>query len=611
MSIDNLETTSQMNYPDSEEKQPSSEKLEIPTSPTLAVPNTNSTVSESKPSEIEAEPPQSKSQQVTVINDQLFEARPTFDEICSMPPEIDQTDLGIEEGEGNMPIIVSEPPFKKNRRIQVPSKDITRGISSIEPSPKKLPKKKLHDPTPQKIGVLVGIPCQRKLSRDLREDNKQLDMMKHLSLVFLFSRLKNPLKWNATTFEEIRSIGDNIHSSLVMTKFSVNYNSKTYYMALTSTVVKGRINSSDAPPPNFKNALIEQISGFSGLVLKCESKYLITWKVAEGYYLYDPCLDDTSKMMFFNSLKMMKQFIIETKQLTDLSKFYMSKVSLSSVDDGHIVTLKRKSRKAKKFEVLNKQEALLMGNKYLKEISYKLESFRISLNAVDLAQQLETRSWDADVLSKLFEGELTDKAINKLGVFLCEEGTEKSFLLDKSRLIRLETAFRYTEREEFERLINRYLAIRVALILKVEEAFVAIWSSQNIVYWFCPFRYDALELDPADLEDKACFLYAFSSLTRLSRVMFDYFIELGLLPRHSIRLFTVDSEPFGKSPRIPMVDSSDSLNRSEFDIRIAENVRRRVFVSDENLPVMTLSEAKLCRIMMREILQEAEKRSDE
>ncbi|XP_058461004.1 uncharacterized protein LOC131436349 [Malaya genurostris] len=511
------------------------------------------------------------------------------------------------ERQENLTIINSEEPPKKNRRVQVPSKDITTGISSIEPFSKNTPKKKLHDPAPQKIGILIGIPSRRKNSSVLSDANQHLDMVKHLSLVFLFSRLKNPMKWNATTFEEIHSLGDNIQSNLVMTKFGINYKSKTYHMKLTSTVVKGRINSPQAPPPTFKNALIEQISAYTGLVLKCEEQYLITWKIAEGYYLYDPCLGDTSQLMFFNSLKLMIQFLIETKQLTDRSKFFMSKVSLSTVDDGHVVTVKRKSRMAKKFEILNNQEALLMGNKYLKEISHKLESLRISLNAIDFAQHLEARSWDASDLSKLFEGELTDKSINKLGVFLCEEGSEETFLLEKSRLIRLEVSFSYAERGEFELLLNRLLAIRVALILKIEEAYVAIWSSQNILYWFCPFRYDALKLDPADLEDKACFLYAFSSLARLSRVLFDYFTELGLLPRHSIRLFTVDTEPFGKHPRIPLIDSTDSLNRSELEIRITECERKKMFISDENLPAMTISEAKLCRIMMREILQEAEK----
>lgn len=79
-----------------------------------------------------------------------------------IPPEtstlVMKTELGPPKEEPKV-----EPPFK-SRRVQVPSADITKGISQIEPSPKKPPKRKLPNPTPQKIGVLVGVPCRRRSS---------------------------------------------------------------------------------------------------------------------------------------------------------------------------------------------------------------------------------------------------------------------------------------------------------------------------------------------------------------------------------------------------------------------------------------------------------------
>ncbi|XP_055525580.1 uncharacterized protein LOC129718638 isoform X2 [Wyeomyia smithii] len=556
---------------------------------------------------------QSKSQQVTTVNDVLTEVRPSFNLINKLNNGSPNAFEGeADQCEQEPPAIAElEPPFKKNRRVQVPSSDITRGISSIEPSPKKPLKKKLHDPTPQKIGILVGIPCRRRPSKGLSPEDAQLDIIKHFALVFLFSRLKNPSKWDVKTFEEIKALGDNISSALVMSKFSVPYEEKIYHLLLTGTIAKGRIRSTNAPPPNFKNALIEHISGYSGLVLKCETHYLITWRTAEGYYLYDPCIRDTSQLAFFNSLKMMMQFILEVKQLNDRSKFYMSKISIASVEEDNVVTLKRRSRTASRFLILSENKALLMGDKYLKDPSFRLESLRISLNAIDCSRKLETRSWDATVLNGLFGGKMTDKVINKLGIFFNEEdGSEHCFLLEQSRLIRMDVAFGSTQREEFEQLINRLLAIRIAVVLKIEEACVAIWSSENIIYWFCPLRYDELELDPLELEDKACFLYAFDSLPCLSSVLFSYLTESRLLPRHSIRVLAVDSEPFGPSPRVPLVDSSDSLNRSELEIHIADGIRKRILISDEDFPVLTLSEAKLCRIMLRDIVQEAERKCD-
>ncbi|XP_053699150.1 uncharacterized protein LOC128746126 [Sabethes cyaneus] len=566
--------------------------------------------------EVEPQPPmpQSKSQQVTVVNDKLTEVRPSFDEIIESDDKTAAVTTDNVTGQcDQLPIVDLEPPFKKNRRVQVPSSDITRGISSIEPSPKKPPKKKLHDSTPQKIGVLAGIPCRRRSSHVTggNDNADQLDAIKHLALVFLFSRLKKPSKWSAETFEQIRSVEATISPEMIVSKFSLNYEDKIYHLSLTGTIAKGRVQSVEAPPPNFKNALIEHISGYSGLVLKCESQYLITWKIAEGYYLYDPCLHDSSRLMFFNGLKMLMQFILEVKQLNDRSKFYMSKITLSSVEDGNVVTIKRKSRVASRFTLLSDSKALLMGDRYLKDASFRLESLRISLNAIDFAQKLETRSWDASILNELFKGEMADKVINKLGIFLSEEESDGDFLLEKSKLIRMGIAFGSTQREDFEQLINRMLVIRIAVILKIDEVYMAIWSSENIIYWFCPFRYDELELDPAELEDKACFLYAFNSLASLSGVLFGYLTELMLLPRHSIQVLAVDSEPFGQAPRVPLVDSSDSLNRSELEIRIAEGTRKPIFVSDEDFPTMTLSEAKLCRIMLREIMQNAEKNCEQ
>ncbi|XP_021697535.1 uncharacterized protein LOC110675885 [Aedes aegypti] len=558
----------------------------------------------------------SKTQQVTVCDEKL----------CEMVPEGDKRDYQsimfegdcesrIEDEEKNdeseVPYVDSEPPFKKNRRVQVPSSDITTGISSIEPSPKKLPKKKLHDPTPQKIGVLVGIPCRRKSSINGSSETLQLELLKHFSLIFLFSRLKNPMKWDATTFEEIRSLGESIDSSSVTTKFSVDYQERNYHLRLTSTVAKGRINSKDAPPPTFKGALIEHVSSYSGLVVKCETNYMMLWRVSDGYYLYDPCLNEVSQLIFFNSLKLLMEFVLETKQLNDRSKFYMSKISWHSVDDGMLVTLKRKSRVAKKFEILNAKEALLMGDRFFKKAGYKLESLRVSLNAIYQSEKLGARSWDAGNLNSLFDGQMNDKEINKLGVFLLEEGQEESFLLDKVRLIRLDVAFGYTEREPFELLINRFLAIRVAIILRVEEYYFAIWSSDSILYWFSPFRYDALKLDPEELEDKASFLFAFGSLDRLSTVLFEYLTEIGLLPSHKVHVFTVDGEAFGKAVRLPLVDSKDSLMRSELEINVPEGSKMKEYVQIGDLPPMTLSEAKLCRIMLREIMGGAEKRYDE
>lgn len=98
----------------------------------------------------------SKSQQVmTSETGELIDP----DEI---PPEtstlVMKTELGPAKEEPKV-----EPPFK-SRRVQVPSADITKGISQIEPSPRKPPKRKLPNPTPQKIGVLVGVPCRRRSS---------------------------------------------------------------------------------------------------------------------------------------------------------------------------------------------------------------------------------------------------------------------------------------------------------------------------------------------------------------------------------------------------------------------------------------------------------------
>ncbi|XP_065086718.1 uncharacterized protein LOC135708544 [Ochlerotatus camptorhynchus] len=505
----------------------------------------------------------------------------------------------------------SDPPFKKNRRIQVPSNDITKGISSIEPSPKKPIKKRLHDPTPQKIGVLVGVPCRRRPSKGGSDENQQQDLLKHFTLVFLFSRLKNPMKWDVATFEEIQALGNSIDSTMVNTKFCVQYKDLDHSITLTSTLAKGRINSTDAPPPTLKSALIEHVSSYSGLVLKCESHYMMLWRITEGYYLYDPCLNDVSQLIFFNSLKLLMKFILEKKQLNDRSKFYMAKISWHAVDDGLVMTLKRMSRIAKKFKILNSKEALLMGDRYIKDAGFKLESLRVSLNAIYLAQQLEARSWDASNLNGLFNGLMSDKEINKLGVFLIEEGEEESFLLEKGRLIRLSVSFHYTQREDFEWLVNRLITIRVALIIRVNESYFSVWSSGNILYWFSPFRYDALKLDPVELEDKASFMYAFNTLDRLSTVMFEYLTEIGLLPKHCIRMFTVDGEPFGKAPRLPLVDSKDSLNRSELEIQVSEGTKNKEYIQIGDLPPMTLSEAKLCRIMVRDIMGNAETKYDE
>nr|XP_029734390.1 uncharacterized protein LOC109408055 [Aedes albopictus] len=511
----------------------------------------------------------------------------------------------------SVPFVVSETPFKKNRRVQVPSSDITKGITSIEPSPKKRPRKKLRDPAPQKIGVLVGVPCRRKSSISNSPEAQQQELLKHFSLIFLFSRLKNPIKWDTTTFKEIQMLANSIDSSMVTTKLFVQYQDRGYHLRLTSTVAKGRINSKDAAPPNFKNALIDHVSRYAGLVLKCEASFMMLWRVADGYYLFDPCLNEVSQLMFINSLELLIQFILDTKQLNDRSKFYMSKISWHSVEDGMVTTLKRMSRVAKKFKILNPNEALLMGDRFFKKAGYKLESLRVSLNAIYMSEKIEARSWDASVLNGLFDGQMNDKQINKLGVFLLEEGQEEDFLLDEVRLIRLDVAFSYMEREPFELLINRFLAIRDAIILRIEEYYFAIWSSNCILYWFSPFRYDALKLDPEELDDKASFLFAFSSLDRLSTMLFEYLTEIGLLPWHKIHLFTVDCEAFGKAPRLPLVDSKDSLTRTELEINVPEASKVKEYVQIGDLPPMTLSEAKLCRILLRDIMGGAEKHYDE
>lgn len=423
-----------------------------------------------------------------------------------------------------------------------------------------------------------------------------------MAVVFLLSRLKNPIKWNAATFEEIRSVGDAIGNDQVKTKLAVPYKDKTFHMALTGTLVKGRVNSKDAPPPIFKDALLEHISHYSGLVVKCESEYVLTWKVSDGFYLYEPCLNDSSQLLFFNGFKMMVEFIVDQKKLTDRSKFYLSKISWSSLDDGHIVTLQRKWRTPKRFELKNQNVAFLMGDSYLKEASFKLESLRVSLNAIELAQDVEARSWDASTLNSLFIGTISDKRINKLGIFLCEQGSEAEYLLERLRMIRLNVSFTATQRDPLEQLINRLLSTRIALILKVDESYFAVWSSEKIVYWFSPFRYDALEQDPKTLEDNACFLYAFNSLAKLTTFLYDHLTELKLLPKHTVQLFSVDGEPFGPKARIPLVDSKDSLNRSELEIRVVADPAVKRYISDVDLPPTTLSEAKVCRLMLREIV---------
>ncbi|XP_062550113.1 uncharacterized protein LOC134214828 [Armigeres subalbatus] len=557
----------------------------------------------------------SKAQQVIVCDDQLCEIAPKVHEPDQSEskcfPE-DSSKADIKSDAPEEPYAELELPFKKNRRVQVPSSDITKGISSIEPSPKKPPKKKFQDPTPQKIGVLIGVPCRRKSSINGSPEVAQLEMLKHFSLVFLFSRLKNPLKWDLSTFEEIRSLGDSVDCSQVTTRLCVQYQGLDYHLGLTNTVAKGRINSTnDAPPPTFKSALIEHVSSHSGLVVKCESHYMMLWRIADGYYLYDSCLNEVSQLMFFNSLKLVMEFIIETKHLNDRSKFYMSKIAWHSVDDTRVVTLKRKSRVAKRFEILNSKEALLMGDRFFKKSGFKLESLRVSLNAIYLSEKIEARSWDAHILNSLFDGQMCDKEINKLGVFLLEEGQEEGYLLDKVRLIRLDVALDYTQREPFEKLVNRFLAIRVAIILRVDESYFSIWSSESILYWFSPFRYDALRLDPEELEDKAGFLFAFSSLDRLSTVLFEYLTEIGLLPTHPIHFFTVDGEYFGRANRPTIVDSQDSLMRSELEINVPEGIKAKEYVQIGDFPPMTLSEAKLCRIMLREILGGAENGYDE
>ncbi|KAL9701426.1 hypothetical protein quinque_004867 [Culex quinquefasciatus] len=137
-----------------------------------------------------------------------------------------------------------EPPFK-SRRVQVPSADITKGISQIEPSPKKPPKRKLPNPTPQKIGVLVGVPCRRRSSIKPNED-LQKEKLKHLAVVFLLSRLKSPPSSGTATFE-IRSLAvignDQVETSCALRQDAT---------PLTAPHVGTESTQKDAPPPIFR-----------------------------------------------------------------------------------------------------------------------------------------------------------------------------------------------------------------------------------------------------------------------------------------------------------------------------------------------------------------------
>uniref|UniRef100_A0A182WQM3 Uncharacterized protein n=1 Tax=Anopheles minimus TaxID=112268 RepID=A0A182WQM3_9DIPT len=456
----------------------------------------------------------------------------------------------------------------------------------------------------QQVGILRGLSAYSKSYQNSD------DILKHLAVTYLFTILKSPAKWIPETFNEVVELESTIADMMLETKLPILRNKKTYNIHLSNKIVKGRFGTLPEWSPqvylSIHQALARMMRG-KAAIWKCDSYYFLIRRLGTGWYFYTMNLQDKPALLFFTCSQLMVNLVRDTYGCDKHSKYFLTKIELHSVEDGDVIRIAWKMKRSIGMVLTSPMEAILHGNICLALPSLE-RSLEIGLNVLKQAanESKKPRSWDNELLNKCFKrDEETWKVAERMATFVRDKN-DPHYSVGGYKLTCRTSPIGHRQRKHFEELVNYFLASCTALLVVGLDCTFLIWSRDDFIYWFSPYRYSALQERPETLQSRACFLHMTNALAKASQTMYEYLFELGVFPDHTIELFPVLVD--ARSPHAPIPDEDeDPLHQEGLTIPTASD---RGWTNFYAPALHTPSELRLARQMLDTVYRTAEDRCD-
>ncbi|XP_052894572.1 uncharacterized protein LOC128301933 [Anopheles moucheti] len=495
---------------------------------------------------------------------------------------------------------------KKSHRIQVrlppPNFSQAELHSSEKRTSKGTPQSNLCET--QQVGILRGLSAYTKPYQE------RDDILKHLAAAYLFTILKSPQNWVPKTFTEIVELESTIANTPLETRLPIHRNDKTYYIHLSNTLVKGRFvtqQQRSAKVHLYINQALTRIKRGKAAILKCDSYYFLIRRLVTGWYFYTMNLQDKPALMFFSCPQLMVDLVRESYGCTEQSKYFLSNIVLHTVEEGDVTRIVWKMKPSIGMKLISPMEAILHGNICLARPSLE-RSLEIGLNVLERAgnDHKKPRSWDNKLLNECFKRTQEHwKVSEKMAAFIRDKNDPR-YTVGGYELTCRTSQIGHRQRKHFEELVNYLLASCNALLVVGLDCSFLLWSRDDFIYWFSPYRYSAIHEKPEILQSRASFLHMTNALAKASNSLFEYLFELGVFPDNNIELFPVRVDD--RTPHTPIPDEDeDSLEEEGLPIPPASDRGWTNFYAPS---LHTPSELRLARQMLDMVYRTAEDRCD-
>uniref|UniRef100_A0A182M1J7 Uncharacterized protein n=1 Tax=Anopheles culicifacies TaxID=139723 RepID=A0A182M1J7_9DIPT len=456
----------------------------------------------------------------------------------------------------------------------------------------------------QQVGIVRGLTAYTKSYQNSD------DILKHLAVAYLFTILKAPPNWIPQTFSEIVDLESTIANTKLKTSLPILRNNKTYNIHLSNKLVKGRFNCSQERTAQVYLSVhqaLARIKRGKAAIWKCDSYFFLIRRLVTGWYFYTMNLQDKPALMFFSCPQLMVNLVRESYGCDKHSKYFLLNIVLHSVEDGDVIRIAWKMKRSIGMKLTSPMEAILHGNICLARPSLE-RSLEICLNVLEQAGNdlKKPRSWDNKLLNKCFKRiEEHWKVAERMAAFVCDKNDPR-YSVGSYELTCRTAPIGHRQRKHFEELVNYFLASCNALLVVGLDCTFLIWSSDDFIYWFSPYRYSALQEQSDILQSRACFLHMTNALAKSSQSLYDYLFELGVFPDHTIELFPVLVD--AKTPHAPIPEEDeDSLDQEGLTIPTVSDSGWTNFYAPA---LHTSSELRLARQMLDMVYRTAEDRCD-
>uniref|UniRef100_A0A182QAE5 Uncharacterized protein n=1 Tax=Anopheles farauti TaxID=69004 RepID=A0A182QAE5_9DIPT len=451
----------------------------------------------------------------------------------------------------------------------------------------------------QQVGILRG------LSGFAKHYSKSGDILKHLSVVYLYTILKAPPKWTPETFNEIVALESAIANTKLARKLPIPRNDKTYYIYFSNTLVKGRFATHQDHPGIHQR--LERIKRGKAAIWKCDTNHFLIRRLAIGWYFYTMNLQDRPALMFFSCSQLMVDMVRESYGCTDHSKYFLRNLVLHSVQEDDMIRIVWLAKRSVGMKLISHMESILHGNICLARPSLE-RSLAIGLNVLERARDptVKLRAWDNKLLNSCFKRNPQHwKVAEKIASFV-RDSKESCYAIGGYELTCRTKPLGRRQRKHFEELVSYFLASCSALLIVGLDCCFLLWTERSFVYWFSPYRYSALNERVETVQNRACFLHVTNALAKASESLYEYLYELGVFPDNTIELLPMCVDDRPTHPSIPCEEDVDSLDDESLTIPSASE--ELGWTSFYPPTLHTPSELRLARQMLDVVRETAEER---